>query len=451
MNPGRRTVAYHTLGCKLNFAETSALARMLAGHGFEKRAFSEKADVYVLNTCSVTAHADRECRSLVRGALSRNPDAFVAVVGCYAQLKPHEIASIPGVDIVLGASEKFRLLEHISSSGKNPAAVVRNCDIDSVTDYTAAYSSGDRTRTFLKVQDGCDYSCTFCTIPLARGGSRSDTVSNVVASARQIAASGVKEIVLTGVNLGDFGFGSGQSAVRKQRNENLLGLMRELDELEENVRFRLSSIEPNLLTDEIIAFVAGSKRFCPHFHLPLQSGSDEVLGRMKRRYRTSLYAGRVQAIRSMMPDACIGADVIVGFPGETESCFLETVRFIERLEVSYLHVFTYSERDNTEAAEMAGRVEPEERKRRNAVLRNLSEKKMRAFRDSQLGRDLSVLFEHEARNTSLLGYSENYIRVSAPYSDALRNSVVSVNCFGADDEGNLRATIPAGSISSLPA
>jgi threonylcarbamoyladenosine tRNA methylthiotransferase MtaB len=450
MNFAGKTVAYHTLGCKLNFAETSAIARLFSEKGFEKKPFTEKADVYVLNTCSVTANADQECRSLVRSALARNPDAFVAVVGCYAQLKPGEIASIPGVDVVLGANEKFKLLDHISDTGKNPSAVVRHCDIDSVSDYTAAFSSGDRTRTFLKVQDGCDYSCTFCTIPLARGGSRSDTVANVLATAKRIAETGVREIVLTGVNLGDFGYGISIGDERKVRRETLLDLVRALDLVEGDVRFRLSSVEPNLLSDELIAFVAGSKKFCPHFHLPLQSGSDAVLGRMKRRYRTGLYTDRVRLIKKLMPDACIGADVIVGFPGETEAEFMETVGFIEALDVSYLHVFTYSERDSTEAALMAGVIPVTERKRRNAELRMLSAKKLRAFYSSQLGRPLTVLFEHEERNGLIQGYSENYVRVSAPFRKSLCNAMEVIECAMADEDGTLRAKT-AGSTSLLPA
>jgi threonylcarbamoyladenosine tRNA methylthiotransferase MtaB len=438
MQNGPGTVAYHTLGCKLNFAETSAIARMFAEKGFVKKAFTEKADIYVLNTCSVTANADSECRSLVKAALSRNPAAFIAVVGCYAQLKPQEIASIPGVDVVLGAADKFRLLEHLNHAGKNPAPVVKNCSIDEVNTFVPALGSGDRTRSFLKVQDGCDYSCTFCTIPLARGRSRSDTIGNVVSNAAKAAAAGVKEIVLTGVNLGDFGYGSeSPENQRKRRDAAFIDLVRELDTLGSVGRFRISSIEPNLLTDEVIDFVASSERFAPHFHIPLQSGSDRILALMKRRYRRGLYADRVAKIKALMPHASIGVDVIVGFPGESEDDFLETYSFIESLDVSYLHVFTYSERENTEAASMTGRILVEERKRRNAALRALSSLKLRRFYESQAGRGLRVLFEAENRDGMMEGYSENYVRVSAPYSASLLNKFANVKATAFDAKGNL--------------
>jgi threonylcarbamoyladenosine tRNA methylthiotransferase MtaB len=442
MTNGGKTVAFHTLGCKLNYSESSALARLFSEKGFARKDFSDSADVYVLNTCSVTANADQECRSLVRGALARNPDAFVAVIGCYAQLKPGEIAAIPGVDVVLGASEKFRLLNYISLAGKHSHAQVHNCDIDDVNSFSSAYSLGDRTRSFLKVQDGCDYSCTFCTIPLARGKSRSDSIERVVANAEAIAASGVSEIVLTGVNLGDFGYVAGDETRPSRKLERFSGLIRELEKVKGIARFRISSIEPNLLDDDIISFVAGSERFAPHFHMPLQSGSNELLKRMKRRYNRELYARRVELIRQLMPHACIGADVIVGFPGETDEHFMETYRFLADLDVSYLHVFTYSERDNTEAAGMPGVVPVHERKRRNKMLRTLSARKLRAFYESQRGRELEVIFERNEKSGRMEGYSENYVRLSAPFDAGECNRPVRVTAGDFDEEGNLSCVLP---------
>jgi threonylcarbamoyladenosine tRNA methylthiotransferase MtaB len=432
-----KSVAFHTLGCKLNFSESSTIARLFVEKGFKKVKFEEKADVYVINTCSVTENADKECRSIVRSALQQNEDAFIAVVGCYAQLKPDEISNIPGVDVVLGATEKFRLLNYISFSGKNTHAEIHNCEISDADFFVDSYSMGDRTRSFLKVQDGCDYSCTFCTIPLARGKSRSDTIENVLKNARKIAKSGVKEIVLTGVNIGDFGFGEDISSLaRKERQDTFTDLIKELDQIETIERFRISSIEPNLLKNEIIDFVAESRRFVPHFHIPLQSGSNEILGQMKRRYKRELYAERVAKIRERMPDCCIGVDVIVGFPGETDTHFQETYQFLNELDVSYLHVFTYSERDNTPAKDMAGVVPVAERKRRNKMLRILSAKKLRAFYEKQNGKSATVLFEQEERNGWMYGFTENYVKVKVPYDVSLINASAAV-VLGATDEDGL--------------
>jgi len=437
-----KTVAFHTLGCKLNFSETSAIGRLFMEKGFEKRNFSEPADVYVINTCSVTENADRECRSIVRNALSHNPDAFVAVVGCYAQLKPEEISNIDGVDVVLGATEKFKLLNYIHLSGKNQNAQIHNCEISEADFFVDAFSVGDRTRSFLKVQDGCDYSCTFCTIPLARGKSRSDTIENVLNNARKIAAAGVKEIVLTGVNLGDFGYGQDISAETKKKKEvKFIDLIKALDEVEGVERYRISSIEPNLLTDEIIEFVAASKRFVPHFHIPLQSGSNTILKLMKRRYLRELYTERIEKIKSLMPDCCIGVDVIVGFPGETDAYFLETYEFLKSLDISYLHVFTYSERDNTEAINMQGVVPISERKKRNKMLRILSAKKLRAFYESQLNKETEVLFEEENKNGFIYGYSKNYLRVKLPYTSELVNTSMPILTECLDEEGSLTGKV----------
>ncbi len=437
-----KTVAFHTLGCKLNFSETSAIGRLFMEKGFEKRSFSEPADVYVINTCSVTENADRECRSIVRNALSHNPEAFVAVVGCYAQLKPEEISNIEGVDVVLGATEKFKLLNYIHFSGKNQNTQIHNCEISEADFFVDAYSVGDRTRSFLKVQDGCDYSCTFCTIPLARGKSRSDTIENVMNNAGKIAAAGVKEVVLTGVNLGDFGYGQDIGAdIKKKKDLRFLDLIKALDGVVGIERFRISSIEPNLLTDEIIEFVASSKRFVPHFHIPLQSGSNAILKLMKRRYLRELYTERIEKIKSLMPDCCIGVDVIVGFPGETQEHFLETYEYLKSLDVSYLHVFTYSERDNTEAITMQGTVPIPERKKRNKMLRILSAKKLRAFYESQLGKKAEVLFEEENKNGFIYGYSKNYLRVKLPFDKKLVNTTVSLAVESIDEEGVMLGTL----------
>lgn len=418
-----RTVAFHTLGCKLNYSETSALARLFESNGYLPVKFEEEADIYVLNTCSVTEQADRECRKIVRQAMRRSPEAFVVVTGCYAQLKPAEIAEIPGVDLVLGAGEKFRILDYVDDLSKAQGkGMVRAGDVRDVNTFSASFSFGDRTRSFLKVQDGCDYKCSFCTIPQARGASRSDTVENVLNNARQIAQMGAREIVLTGVNLGDFGNGTEVIEGARPRKEALFAdLVVELDRIEEVARYRISSIEPNLLTDEIIAFVAQSERFMPHFHIPLQSGSNKQLREMRRRYRRELYAERVASIKKHMPHACIGCDVIVGFPGETEADFLETYTFLQELEVSYLHVFTYSERANTPAAEMPGVVPVEERRRRNQALRGLSEMKRRAFYQEHLGTTRPVLLEHHRDAAFLSGFTDNYIKIETP------NNTESIN------------------------
>ena len=437
-----KTVAFHTLGCKLNFSETSTIARLFMEKGFVKKSFSEAADVYVINTCSVTENADKECKSIVKTALSHNPDAFVAVVGCYAQLKPEDISRIEGVDVVLGATEKFKLLNYIDLSGKNTHAHIHNCEITEADFFVDAFSVGDRTRSFLKVQDGCDYSCTFCTIPLARGKSRSDTIENVISNAHKIAASGVKEIVLTGVNIGDFGYGQSiDGDIKKRKSYNFFDLIRELDQVKGIDRFRISSIEPNLLKDDIIEFVAGSERFVPHFHIPLQSGSNNILKKMTRRYASELYAERVEKIKKLMPQCCIGVDVIVGFPGETEDHFLETYDFLNKLDISYLHVFTYSERDNTEAILLEGVVPVADRKRRNKMLRILSAKKLRAFYEKQKGKDLSVIFEHENKNGFMYGFTSNYVKVKLPFDLALCNTPLNVIVGDFDEEGNMNCQL----------
>lgn len=433
-----KTVGFHTLGCKLNFSETSTIARLMLEKGFKKVDFSSPADVYVINTCSVTENADKECKQIVKSALQKNPEAFVAIVGCYAQLKPEQIAQIEGVDVVLGATEKFKLLNYINLSSKNNSTQIQSCEITDADFFVDAYSVGDRTRSFLKVQDGCDYSCTFCTIPLARGKSRSDTIENVIENAKKIAASGVKEIVLTGVNIGDFGYGrdiDGDS--KKRKNYTFLDLIKALDEVEGIERFRISSIEPNLLKDEIIEFVAQSKRFMPHFHIPLQSGNNDLLKRMKRRYLRELYSDRVAKIKSLMPHCCIGVDVIVGFPGETEEQFLDTYNFINGLDVSYLHVFTYSERDNTEAIEMPNPVPVSERKRRNKMLRILSAKKLRAFYEQNIGKTSTVIFENESKGDFMYGFTENYVKVKHVYNAELVNTPLKVSLKEFDEEGNV--------------
>ena len=418
MDMETRKVAFYTLGCKLNFSETSAIGRQFEERGFQKVAFEEAADIYVINTCSVTDHADRKCRKVVQQALKHNPAAFVTIVGCYAQLKPQEIAEIPGVHAVLGAAEKFQLVDMLAGFEKPAAGQpgrVHASPIEAATAFHPAHSFGERTRTFLKVQDGCDYSCSFCTIPLARGASRSDSVHSVVERVEKLAATGVKEIVLTGVNLGDFGL---QGPARARR-ENFFDLVQALDEVDGIHRFRISSCEPNLLTDEVIRFVAQSRRFMPHFHVPLQSGSDKILGLMRRRYRRELYQERVQLIKQLMPHACIGVDVIVGFPGETEADFRETYQFLNELDVSYLHVFPYSERANTLAPTLPGRVQDRHRHERTTQLRGLSEKKKRHFYEQHAGREAEVLFEDDVTNGRIEGFTPNYIRVAAKYDPLL--------------------------------
>ncbi|HVX51981.1 MAG TPA: tRNA (N(6)-L-threonylcarbamoyladenosine(37)-C(2))-methylthiotransferase MtaB [Chitinophagaceae bacterium] len=413
-----RSVAFHTLGCKLNYSETSTLSRMLENDGFEKREFDDQADVYVINTCSVTDNADKECRQLVRRIQRRSPESLVVITGCYAQLKPKEIAGIPGVDLVLGAGEKFNISQHLKELAKGNSAKISSCDIEDVTGFNASLSLNDRTRTFLKVQDGCSYNCSFCTIPMARGKSRSDSIENAVRNARQLAANGVKEIVLTGVNLGDF------TTLDETGKRNFFNLVQELDNVEGIERFRISSIEPNLLSNDIIAFVAESRRFMPHFHIPLQSGSNRILGLMRRRYRRELYAERVNLIKTLMPHCAIGVDVIVGFPSESGEDFKETFDFLHNLDVSYLHVFTYSERDNTKALEITPAIPVNTRHERNKILRNLSYKKMQYFTQQQTGQTRKVLFEAHEKNGMMEGYTDNYIRVTTPYRAEWANSLV---------------------------
>jgi len=430
-----KTVAFHTLGCKLNFAETSTIARTLTDAGYQKVNFDEPAKVYIINTCSVTENADKECKLHVKRATKANPDGLVAIIGCYAQLKPEEISSIAGVDLVLGAKEKFNILSYLDDLEKSENyAQIHSCEIDEADFFVGSYSIGDRTRAFLKVQDGCDYKCTYCTIPLARGISRSDTIDNVVANAKEIAARDIKEIVLTGVNIGDYGKGEFGN---KKHEHTFLDLISELDKVEGIERIRISSIEPNLLKDESIELVSKSRSFVPHFHIPLQSGSDELLKKMKRRYLTKLYNNRVNKIREVMPDAAIGVDVIVGFPGETEELFMETYNFLNDLPISYLHVFTYSERENTEAADMQGAIPIPERKRRNKMLRILSEKKKMEFYRNQLGKKLPVLWEHENKNGMMYGFTENYVRVSKPFDEKSINQIEMIVLDKITEEGNV--------------
>lgn len=409
-----RTVAFHTLGCKLNFSETSSLSRLLETEGFEKKSFDDQADVYVINTCSVTDNADKECRQLVRRIQRKAPESLVVITGCYAQLKPQEIASIPGVNLVLGASEKFNIARHIRELAKGDSAKICSCDIEEVSGFNASWSVNDRTRSFLKVQDGCDYSCSFCTIPMARGKSRSDSITNAVKHARELAANGVKEIVLTGVNLGDFRSDEG----------DFFELVKQLDEVEGIERYRISSIEPNLLTNDIIAFVAESKRIMPHFHIPLQSGSNKILGQMRRRYKRELYGDRVQLIKTLMPHCAIGVDVIVGFPGETDEDFKDTYDFLHGLDVSYLHVFTYSERDNTHALTLGPVVPVNIRHDRNKALRNLSYMKLQYFTNQFSGQSRKVLFEHQDKDGMMEGYTDNYLRVVVPFDAGKVNQIV---------------------------
>jgi threonylcarbamoyladenosine tRNA methylthiotransferase MtaB len=416
-----KTVAFHTLGCKLNFSETSGISRLLADEGFVRKEFDDQADVYVINTCSVTDNADKECRYLVRKIRRQAPGSAVVIMGCYAQLKPAEIAAIPGVDLVLGAAEKFNLAQHLRELTPGAPAKICSCDIESVTGFHPSYSHGDRTRTFLKVQDGCDYSCSFCTIPMARGASRSDSVAKTEQTVRELAGRGdIREIVLTGVNLGDFGRGP----EGKGSDESFFQLMQVLDGIEGIDRYRISSIEPNLLTPEIIDWVASSRRFMPHFHIPLQSGSNPILGSMRRRYKRELYAERVQRIKSVMPHCAIGVDVIVGFPGETEDHFRETVDFLTELDVSYLHVFTYSERDNTRALELGPVVPVAVRNERNKFLRTLSYRKMQDFIRRHEGQTRKVLLEGHVKTPMMEGYTDNYIKVTTPYREEWANQIL---------------------------
>ncbi len=432
----RRTVAFHTLGCKLNYSETSTISRMLENEGFEKREFTEKADVYVINTCSVTDNADKECRQLVRRIQRKAPESLIVITGCYAQLKPKEIAEIPGVDLVLGAAEKFNIVQHLKELTKGDSAKICSCDIEEVSGFHSSFSLNDRTRTFLKVQDGCDYNCSFCTIPMARGKSRSDTISNVLKNVEELAASGVKEIVLTGVNLGDFSPPALAEDVEKHpenEKENFFSLVKALEKTKGIERYRISSIEPNLLTNEIIEFVAASTKFMPHFHIPLQSGSNKILGLMRRRYKRELYAERVALIKKLMPHCAIGVDVIVGFPGETDEDFKETFDFLHTLDIAYLHVFTYSERANTVALDIEPVVPMNIRHERNKMLRNLSYMKMQYFTEQHHGQTRKILFEGRKKNARLNdsfgqgmmeGYSDNYIKVTTPFTRELENSIV---------------------------
>lgn len=416
-----KSIAFHTLGCKLNYSETSTLSRMLEADGFMKKEFEEEADVYVINTCSVTDNADKECRHIVRRIQRRAPQAMVVITGCYAQLKPQEIAQIEGVDLVLGATEKFNLAQHLQELTKGDSAKICSCDIEDVSSFHSSYSVNDRTRTFLKVQDGCDYNCSFCTIPLARGHSRSDSIKGVLRNVQELVATGTKEIVLTGINLGDFGKGFEGG---KKHEESFYELVQELEETEGIERFRISSIEPNLLTNEIIEFVAASKKFMPHFHIPLQSGSNKILGAMRRRYRRELYAERVAYIKQLMPHCCIGVDVIVGFPSESDEDFMDTMNFLHELDVSYFHVFTYSERANTLAIDMEPKVPMHTRHERNKMLRNLSYQKMQYFTEQHRGQQRRVLFEGADKNGMMEGYTDNYIKVQTSFRAEYVNQLV---------------------------
>ncbi len=431
----RKKVAFYTLGCKLNFSETSTIARSFQDEGFDRVDFEEVADMYVINTCSVTENADKQFKQVVRKAMKLNDKAFVAAIGCYAQLKPEELANVDGVDLVLGATEKFKITDYINDLSKNDFGEVHSCEIEEADFYVGSYSIGDRTRAFLKVQDGCDYKCTYCTIPLARGISRSDELENVLKNAKEISAQNIKEIVLTGVNIGDYGKGEFGN---KKHEHTFLELVQELDKVEGIERLRISSIEPNLLKNETIEFVSKSRTFVPHFHIPLQSGSNEILKLMKRRYQREIYTERVNKIREVMPDACIGVDVIVGFPGETDEHFLETYHFLNEMDISYLHVFTYSERDNTEAAEMEGVVPSNVRAKRSKMLRGLSVKKRRAFYESQIGTKRTVLFESDNKEGYIHGFTENYVRVKTPWNPELANTLQEINLTKIDEDGSVR-------------
>ncbi|TAH04121.1 MAG: tRNA (N(6)-L-threonylcarbamoyladenosine(37)-C(2))-methylthiotransferase MtaB [Sphingobacteriales bacterium] len=429
-----KKVAFYTLGCKLNYSETSGIARQFTTAGYNVVQFTDAADVYVINTCSVTENADKKCRKVVKEALKHSPNAYITIVGCYAQLKPEEITKIEGVDMVLGAAEKFDIINHLSNLTKQPKALVYQQNIANTNQFVPSYSIGDRTRTFLKVQDGCDYSCSFCTIPLARGASRSDTIESVLAQVAQIAASGVKEIVLTGVNLGDFGI---RESVRAN---TFFDLIKELDKVEGIERFRISSIEPNLLTNQIIDFVAQSKKFVPHFHIPLQSGSPKILGLMRRRYKQELYTERVNYIKKLMPNCCIGVDVIVGFPGETHDDFLDTYNYLNELEISYLHVFTYSERENTLASSMPNSISANKRAERSKMLHILSDKKRRAFYQTQINTNAQVLFEADHKNGFMTGFTPNYVKIKVAYDPLLINELKTVSLNEILPDGEMSAT-----------
>ncbi len=431
----KKKVAFYTLGCKLNFSETSTIARNFTNEGFDRVDFEEVADIYIINTCSVTENADKQFKQVVKKAMKLNDKAFVVAVGCYAQLKPEDLASVDGVDLVLGATEKFKITDYINDLSKNDRGEVHSCEIEEADFYVGSYSIGDRTRAFLKVQDGCDYKCTYCTIPLARGISRSDALENVLKNAYEISQQGIKEIVLTGVNIGDYGKGEFGN---KKHEHTFLDLVKALDEVDGIERLRISSIEPNLLKNETIEFVSQSRTFVPHFHIPLQSGSNEILGKMKRRYQREVYAERVAKIRELMPHACIGVDVIVGFPGETDAHFLETYHFLNDMDISYLHVFTYSERDNTEATEMEGIIPMNIRSKRSKMLRGLSVKKRRVFYESQIGSKRTVLFEGENKEGYIHGFTENYVKVKTPWNPELVNTLHEIKLTHIDEDGAVR-------------
>lgn len=431
-----KKVAFYTLGCKLNYSETSTISRMFEQKGYQKVEFEQEPDIFIINTCSVTENADKKCKKIVKEAKKISPNSYVTIIGCYAQLKPQEIAEIEGVDAVLGAAEKFRLIELLDGFVKEQETKVLASEIKEANTFNNAYSINDRTRTFLKVQDGCNYGCAFCTIPLARGKSRSDSIENILASAREIANTEVKEVVLTGVNIGDFGIQDGK------RKEKFVDLIKAIDEVEGIERFRISSIEPNLLTNEAIEFVSQSKRFVPHFHIPLQSGSNEILRRMGRRYLRELYVDRVAKIKQLMPHCCIGVDVIVGFPGETDELFLDTYNFLNELDISYLHVFTYSERANTRAVEMDGVVPIKKRNERSKMLRILSEKKRRKFYEENIGKTFTVLFEEDVEDGKMHGFTENYIRVAAKYDPLLINELKTVTLTEINEKGNVEVVEP---------
>tara|TARA_R110002020_G_scaffold8674_1_gene34539 strand:- start:81872 stop:83248 length:1377 start_codon:yes stop_codon:yes gene_type:complete len=440
-----KNVAFYTLGCKLNFSETSTIARSFEHEGFNRVEFHEHADIYVINTCSVTENADKRFKDIVKKAQKINEDAFVIAIGCYAQLKPEELADVHGVDLVLGATEKFNITNYLNDLTKNDLGEVHSCEIEDADFYVGSYSIGDRTRAFLKVQDGCDYKCTYCTIPLARGISRSDTMENVLQNAKEIAEQDIKEIVLTGVNIGDYGKGEFGN---KRHEHTFLELVENLDKVEGIERLRISSIEPNLLKNETIDFVSNSDTFVPHFHIPLQSGSNALLKLMRRRYNRELYVDRVERIKSVMPNACIGVDVIVGFPGETEELFLETYNFLNDLDISYLHVFTYSERDNTLAAEMDGVVPIKVRKKRSKMLRGLSAKKRRAFYETQINNSLTVLFEGENKEGYIHGFTENYVKIKAPWNPNLVNTLQDVTLTEIDEDGLVKVAIAGEDLST---
>jgi threonylcarbamoyladenosine tRNA methylthiotransferase MtaB len=442
----QKKVAFYTLGCKLNFSETSTIARNFQSEGFERVKVEETADIYVINTCSVTDNADKRFKTIVKNALKKNEKAFLIAIGCYAQLKPEELAHVDGVDLVLGATEKFKVTNYINDLSKNDMGEVHSCEIEAADFYVGSYSIGDRTRAFLKVQDGCDYKCTYCTIPLARGISRSDILQNVLDNAKEISSKGIKEIVLTGVNIGDYGKGEFGN---KKHEHTFFELVQELDKVEGIHRLRISSIEPNLLTNETIDFVSKSKSFVPHFHIPLQSGSDVLLKRMKRRYMSGIYTDRVAKIKSLMPNACIGVDVIVGFPGETEALFLETYNYLNELDISYLHVFTYSERPNTEAFDMDGVVGKNVRSKRSKMLRVLSVKKRRSFYESQLGNTLTVLFESENKEGYIHGFTENYVKVRTPWNPELVNTLHPITLTEIDEDGVVRFEFATEKVSAL--